>query len=273
MGNESSAGNASPTEIPGLDPDAVPPPKGSTVMVTGANRGIGLALVKEYVSQGMRVIGTTRNPDSSDELKTALDGTDGFMVKCDIMDQASVDAAVEFVKSKVDAIDVLFNNAGGGTKNHPHDLALDMDTSEMERVFKMNVIGTFRMIRGFLPLVQKAANGGRVLNMSSDLASLANNCHGNGIGQKAGDKSSYRLTKCSINMMTRTLACEVDGGTIFVAISPGWVDTRMGSAGGRKPPLSPEQSAKLCADYGNRVGPKDNGRFISVSQEKGYIAF
>jgi len=273
MGAKASAAGTGSEEIPGLDPAAVVPPKGSTVMVTGANRGIGLALVKEYVSMGYKVLGTTRNPDKSEELKAALEGNEGFMVKCDIMNQESVDAAFAFVKDKgVTHIDVLFNNAGGGTRNHPHDKALDMETSEMARVFEMNVIGTFRMIRAFLPLVQKAKDGGRILNMSSDLASLENNRHGNDIGQKAGDKSSYRLTKASINMMTRTFAAEVEG-PIFCAISPGWVDTRMGSAGGRKPPLSPEQSARLCASYGNRVGPKDNGRFISVSQEKGYIAF
>jgi len=223
------------------------PKEAGVILITGASRGIGLALCKYFAKNHpeWQLIAAVRSPDS----ETVKNGLAKFwitkndiVVKMDIDDEQSVADCFKFVSEKFDHIDILINNAGIATKNHPIDPVLQIDPEDFMKVFRVNVLGTWRVTKHFLPLLEKAATP-KVVNLSSDLGSIQNNVPGNRIGQPAGGKASYRATKAALNMLTRTFAVEVPKVS-FMAMSPGWVATDMGSSGNRKPPLKPDQSAE-----------------------------
>jgi len=233
----------------------------SVVMITGGNRGIGLGLVLQYVKGGCTVIATCRSPDKANDLKNLLAAEDkggSFIIPLDIDSERSVEEAFKFVSTKVKAIDILINNAGISTKNHPHDPVLKVDPEDMLKVFRVNVIGTWRVTTTFLPLLRNRA--AKVLAISSDLGSLSNNSLNNAIGQAGGNKTSYRCAKAALNMLIRNFSVEVPD-VIFLAVSPGWVATRMGLSGGRKPPLSTAESSERIARMGAALTRADSGAF------------
>jgi len=246
------------------------------VMITGCNRGIGLGLVSNYLKKGCKVIATCRSPDKANNLKKLISDSDtagSFIAQMDIDSEKSVMDAFKFISTKVKDLDILINNAGIGTKNHPHDPVLKVDPSEMLKVFRVNVIGTWRVTTSFLPLLCKRA--AKVLILSSDLASLTHNGFSNLIGQAGGDKTSYRCAKAALNMLVRNFAIEVPDVT-FLAISPGWVATDMGSSGGRKAPLTIAESAERIVRMEAVLRRKDSGAFWTAKfkeQEKWALPF
>jgi len=239
----------------------------SVVMVTGANRGIGLALVSQYVERGCRVIATCRSPDRANDLKDVMAREKGgsFIIQLDIDNERSVAEAFNLVSRKVKGIDILINNAGIATKNHPNDPVLKVDPEDMLKVYRVNVIGTWRVITTFMPLVRN--RGAKVLALSSDLASIANNCQNSPIGQAPGDKTSYRCSKAAVNMLIRNFAVEIPD-VIFLAVSPGWVATRMGASAGRKPPLTTTQSSKRIVRMAAALKRVDSGAFWTAKFEE-----
>jgi len=248
----------------------------SIVMITGANRGIGLALVSQYIGRGCRVIATCRSPDKADDLKKLVSQEDkagSFIIQLDIDNEHSVVEAYNLVSRKVKAIDILINNAGIATKNHPHDPVLKVDPEDMLKVYRVNVIGTWRVITTFMPLVRN--RDAKVLALSSDLGSLSNNCQNNAIGQAPGNKTSYRCSKAAINMLIRNFAVEIPD-VIFLAVSPGWVATRMGASAGRKPPLTTAESSERIARMEEALTRADSGAFWTAKfkeHEKWALAF
>lgn len=253
-----------------------PQARAQVVMITGSNRGVGFGLVSKYLKCGYKVIAACRSPDKANDLKKLIDENDtagSFIVQLDIDSEKSVMEAFEFVSGEVKVLDILINNAGIGTKDHPNDPVLKVDPSEMLRVYRVNVIGTWRVTTTFLPLLRNRA--AKVLILSSDLASLSNNGLNNSIGQSGGDITSYRCSKAALNMLVRNFALEVPDVT-FLAISPGWVATDMGASGGRKPPLTIDESAERIARMEGALSKKDSGAFWTAKfeeQEKWVLPF
>lgn len=251
-------------------------PQAQVVMITGSNRGIGFGLVSKYLKNGYKVIAACRSPDKANDLRKLIDDNDtagSFIVQLDIDSERSVMEAFEFVSAKVKVLDILINNAGIGAKNHPYDPVLKVDPSEMLKVYRVNVIGTWRVTTTFLPLLRNRA--AKVLILSSDLASLTNNGLTNSIGQAGGGITSYRCSKAAVNMLVRNFAMEVPDVT-FLAISPGWVATDMGASGGRKPPLTIAESAERIARMEGVLRKKDSGAFWTAKfkeQEKWALPF
>jgi len=227
------------------------------VMITGSNRGIGIGLVSEYLKRGCMVIATCRFPDQANDLKKILAenyDSGSFICKLDIDSESSVVHAFNFVSTKVKTIDILINNAGVASKNHPHDPILEVDPEDMLKLYRINSVGPWRVTSTFLPLLRN--RGAKILFVSSDLASIENN----ELHQSDGNYVSYRCAKAALNMLARNFAVEVPDVS-FLAISPGWVATRMGSMGGRKPTLTISESAQRIATMAEALTKEDSGAF------------
>lgn len=215
----------------------------ATVLITGANRGIGLALARCYATRGDTVIGTARKPEAATGLKALPQAT---VLAVDVADEASVMAAARAAGDR--AIDIVICNAGimssrGGIADAGHDSA------EWQRVLMTNVAGVFFTARAFLPHL-KRAKAGKLALMSSMMASstLAN-----------GQVLAYRASKAAVANLGANLATELKGTGIAVGIyHPGWVSSDMG---GPSAPVTPEASAKGLIDRIDRLSLDTTGVF------------
>ncbi len=191
------------------------------VFLTGANRGIGLELVRQYAADGWRVIATCRDPDAAAELARSVEESDG-RIEChrlDVRDASSVAAVAEALTST--AIDVLINNAGiGFPAKSPHQRFGNTDYARWKETFDVNVLGVMRVAEA---LAEQVARSERklVVTISSGLGSITN--------ASADGETVYRTSKAAVNMLTKMMAGYVaDRGITVVAIGPGWVRTDMG---------------------------------------------
>jgi NAD(P)-dependent dehydrogenase (short-subunit alcohol dehydrogenase family) len=224
-----------------------------SVFVTGAGRGIGLALVKELSAQGWRVLAGARRPAEAHALQAvAKDAGEGSIdiIPLDVCSDQSVCAAVEQVTAKVRALDVLVNNAGVFPEEGDETLEkLPLDF--FAEAFSVNVVGVARVTRGFLPLLAGAACP-RVINISSRAGSIST--------KEDSRYYCYSASKAALNMLTRAMAAELrPRGIIVAAVTPGWVQTDMG---GPHAPLTVEESARSLAAMIGRVSEKDAGHFL-----------
>ncbi len=223
------------------------------VLITGANRGIGLALVREYLDAGWRVFATCRAPDRADDLRALCEG-DGdrlSIVALDVVDEASIRRAGDAIRAETDALDALINNVGVFPKGERPG-ALDAD--EMLYAFHVNAIGPVMVAQEMLdPLC--AAENPRIVNVTSQLGSLAR--------KRSGGDYSYAASKAALNMLTKALAYDLRReGITVVAIHPGWVRTDMGGAGAT---LAPEESARRIREIVDELMLDDTARYLQVS--------
>ena len=214
-----------------------------TVLVTGANRGLGLEFARQYKEAGWQVIGTARDPGDAEE----LEALDVRIVQLDVTDQDSVDRMAAALAGQ--SIDVLINNAGifprvGGIA--------EIDFDDYSRTLAVNTIGPVRVIRALLPNLRQGKLK-VIAGLSSNLGSIAENERGNFYG--------YRESKAGLNMFTKTLAAELGpDGFICVVLTPGWVQTDMG---GPNAPLEPSDSIAGMKAVLEKLTPADNGTFWS----------
>jgi NAD(P)-dependent dehydrogenase (short-subunit alcohol dehydrogenase family)/mannose-6-phosphate isomerase-like protein (cupin superfamily) len=240
-----------------------PPPmpsrfSGKTVLVTGANRGLGLGFATALTVAGARVVACCRDPSKAEQLN-ALEPKP-VMVPLDIASEESVNALPGLLKAAgIETIELLINNAGISSPNHPQDPILESDMAVMRNVFDVNVIGTIMVSKACLPFLA-AGKERMVMNLSSQLASL-DKCWG--IQGRYGGVSSYRVSRAASNMALRCFGGELrDEGYIFISMSPGHVATDMGSAGGRIAPLTVEQSIDGMLNVLSHSTSDDNGKFL-----------
>jgi len=214
----------------------------STYVVTGANRGIGLAFARELSRRGDRVIATARHPATARELIA-------LQVRIEALDVADEESLAVFVRSLAGRpIDVLINNAGIGQAG-PGLERLSLEDLNLN--FRVNAVGPVAVTQGLLPNL-RAGRRRTVVNLSSGLASISSN--------ESGGWYAYRASKAALNQLSRTMAAELAREDfICIVISPGWVRTEMGGNGA---PLSPEQSVGAMLKVIDRLKPADNGRFL-----------
>jgi NAD(P)-dependent dehydrogenase (short-subunit alcohol dehydrogenase family) len=194
----------------------------STVLVTGANRGLGLEFVRQYLEAGCDVIACTRKPDAAE--LTQLDQSNLQIVTLEVRDHTAVDALAKQLADT--AIDVLINNAGTtGPKGAPECMEYsgvdNMDYDIWRETMEVNLLGAFKVATAFKPHLEKASQG-VLVNMSSDLGSMAQNTIGN--------MYSYRTSKTALNMMTKGFGVEWSN-IISIAMAPGWCRTDLGGVG------------------------------------------
>ena len=211
------------------------------VLITGANRGLGLELARQYSDAGWQVIGTARKPEAA----TDLSETGVRVVQLDVTDAESVARMAAELDGQ--PIDLLINNAGVLDRN---STLPDVDMDTVGWILEVNTLGPMRVTQALLP---NLSAGGRktVVNISSGLGSLSQN--------QSGGLYGYRESKVALNMFTLSLANEFrDEGFIVVAMNPGWVQTDMG---GENAALTPEQSVSGIRTVIDSLTPEDNGTF------------
>ena len=226
-------------------------------MITGANRGIGLALTSELLKGGHRVLATARKPEKATELKE-LCREYGEALDVLGMDVNS-DESVKAVAARVEALDVLVNNAAVFPEEGDESI-FEMKLEHFREAFETNVIGVVRVTRAFVPALEKGKNP-RIVNISSGAGSVA--------GKDDYGYYAYAASKAALNMVTRGLAAEFQPrGICVVAMTPGWVKTEMG---GPNAPLRPEESARAIAKTITTLTMEKTSRFIErTGGEVGY---
>ena len=212
------------------------------VLVTGANRGLGLEFAKQYAAAGWHVIGTARNPDGAQEL--AATGAD--VVALDVAEAGSVDRLVATLEGR--PIDLLINNAGVGARIPSVE---GLDAERVERVLAVNLVGPMRVTSALLPNLRKGERK-KIVSITSGLGSIENN--------RGGGYYGYRESKAGLNMFMRSISAELaPEGFACVTLSPGWVRTDMGGANA---PLSPEESITGMRAVIADLTVENTGRFL-----------
>ena len=228
-------------------------------LITGANRGIGLALTKVLLEGGKVVIAGCRKPDDASALeKIARDNPGAIdVVKCDLANESELHTVAAESSSRREKLDVIVNN-GAIMPERGDESILEIDLNLFARAFDTNVLGQIRVIRAFYTMLIRSERP-RVVNVSSGLGSIT--------GRAGYDYYPYATSKAALNMVTRSIAFEFGPNRVTtVAISPGWVRTDMG---GTEAPLSAEESARSLAATIDQLTPKQNGQFISRNGRSG----
>ena len=205
-----------------------------TVVITGANRGIGLEFARQYSADGWDVIATARR--SSADL-------DALGVTVKTLDLSDADTVAAFSVDR--PLDLFIANAG---TNHP----MNTDGAENGRAWQammmINAIAPYQLGKALLPSM---ADGGKMLAISSGMGS---------IGDNGGGWVPYRTSKAALNMAWSCLALEARGrGIPCVLFSPGWVKTRMGGAGAE---ISSEESVSAMRALIEKLTIDDTGKFM-----------
>lgn len=212
-----------------------------TYLITGANRGIGLALTKEALKRNYKVIAATRKPNSESLLELKNNGADIVIMELDVSDYQSIKNFSEKLEYQVD---VLINNAGVLYRDRFPELVYENFINS----FKVNTLGALFLTQE-LYKNKKLKQGGKIINIDSILGSISN---------ASGTTSySYSISKAALNMATKLLSgFFVREKIVVFSVHPGWVRTDMG---GREAPLNPEESAKGIIDLSEKVN--ETGKF------------
>lgn len=205
-----------------------------TILITGANRGIGLEFARQYASDGWDVIATARQ--SSPEL-------DALGVRVATVDQSDADAVAAFA---IDGpLDLFIANAGA---NHPMNTDGARNARDWQEMMMVNAIAPYQLGKA---LLQHMGDGGKMVAISSGMGS---------IGDNGGGWVPYRTSKAALNMAWSSLALDArKQGVTCVLVSPGWVKTRMGGAGAE---ITAEESVSAVRSLIERLTLDDSGKFL-----------
>lgn len=191
-----------------------------TVLITGANRGLGLEFARQYSADGWNVIGTARQPGDAAELKEIE------RVHVEQLEMRDLEAVTSFGSRVGARLDLLIANAGTWK---PEQATTAEDGRAWAEMLTSNTIAPYLLAKAVLERV--AAAGGKMVAISSGLGSIA---------ESSGGYVPYRTSKAALNMAWRQLAIEARPlGVATAVLDPGWVKTRMG---GRNAPTTPEES-------------------------------
>jgi NAD(P)-dependent dehydrogenase (short-subunit alcohol dehydrogenase family) len=221
------------------------------IVLTGATRGLGRALVPQFVKAGHAVAGCGRSADHVAELERQF-GSAHLFAAVDVTDAAAVEAWAKDVLARLGPPDLLVNNAAVMNRLAP---LWEVPAAEFDRLIDVNVKGVANAIRAFVPAMV-ARRSGVIVNLSS------------GWGRSTSPEvAPYCASKYAVEGLTLAMAQELPKGMAAVPLNPGVIDTDMlrgawGAEAGGYP--APEQWAKRAAPFLLNLGPRDNGRSLSV---------
>lgn len=207
------------------------------VLITGANRGLGLEFARQYSSDGWEVHATAR--EKSGEL-------DSLGVQVSNLDMRDLQSVGEFGE-RFDSLDLLIANAG---TYGPRSVTTADDAEAWAETFVVNTIAPFLLAQSLLEQVASAK--GKLIAISTRMGSIEDNSSGGFI--------AYRSSKSALNSAWRSLAIDNRGRAVCAVLHPGWVQTRMG---GDSAPLEPEQSVAGMRRVIEKLGPDQSGGFFS----------
>lgn len=214
----------------------------STVLITGAARGLGLDFVKQYVARGWRVHACARDAATLKEIKGDI-----RIHKLEVTDYPAVTALAETLAGE--AIDVLLCNAG--IAGREATVLGSIDPAVWRQTFEVNALAPLMMAEAFVEHVARS-QARKMVAISSRLGSIALADSG---------RYAYRASKAALNMEWKGLSVDLAGkGLICVVLHPGWVQTDMG---GQAATLTIDQSVPAMVKVIDGLKPADNGRFIN----------
>ena len=206
------------------------------VLITGANRGIGLEFARQYAADGWEVVATARQ--DAPEL-------DALGVRVERLDMRDLDAVARF-GDRLERLDLLIANAGTWL---PEQAESAEDGRGWAEMMTANCIGPYLLAKSVLPHLAPAR--GKLVALTSGMGSIA---------ESSGGYVPYRTSKAALNMAWHALAIEAKRlGVVAAVIDPGWVKTRMG---GPSAPTPPERSVGDMRALIARLGPAESGAFL-----------
>lgn len=224
-----------------------------TVLITGANRGLGLEFARQYAKDGWRVLACARNPNKWNELQTLVKGSSGRVTThaLDVTDFAQLERLAKEVQ---EPIDVLLSNAGIYARGARFG---QLDYAEWERSFRVNSLAPIRLAELFVDHVARSQQR-KIVNITSLMGSIGDN--------ESGGSYAYRTSKAALNMGTMCLARDLkDKGITAVVLHPGWVKTDMG---GEQAPIEPPESVAGMRKVIAKIGPAESGKFYDYEGDE-----
>lgn len=218
------------------------------VLITGAGRGIGLALTKEFSKNGYQVIATYRDEKSAKNLfDFAKTNPSVKLVTADVADEKTLEPLKKALKDS-GGLDILINNAGVIGDKSPSLLELDMKT--VSHVLQVNTLGPMMITKLAMPYLNKTAT---IASISSLMGSITDN--------SSGGYYDYRISKAAVNMFNKCLSKEVPNMTCLT-LHPGWVQTDMGGAGAT---VTVDDCARGLFQVVSSATVKQSGQFIDYT--------
>lgn len=224
-----------------------------TVVITGCSRGLGRAMVPEFISRGWTVVGCGRDAALMSSLQAEHPAPHRFLV-CDVAKEVSVAAFCQAVLAECDAPDLVLNNAAMVNPNAP---LWEISAEAFSQIVDTNLKGTASVMRHLLPAMLQRGSG-VVVNFSS------------GWGRSTSPEvAPYCATKYAIEGLSMAVAQETGGRVAIIPLNPGIIDTRMlrscfGAEAGHYP--GPDAWARSAVPFLIKLGPKDNGRPLTAPE-------
>lgn len=215
------------------------------IFITGANRGIGLAVVQAYLERGdAQIFAACRHPE-----RAPMQAANLHWIALEVTEQVSIERAFAEVQKQTDALDIVINNAG----IDPDGQSFAAITAEtMLQVYAVNAVAPLMISKAFFPLMKNGKNP-RLVQISTEMASLHDRTY--------SGSYAYCSSKAALNMLMRGLAADLGRqGIINIALDPGWVQTDMG---GSSASLEPVESAAGIVKVISNLKKSDNGRYLA----------
>ncbi len=230
-----------------------------TVLITGANRGLGLEFVGQYARDGWAVIACCRAPEKAEALQALAKTYTAIRIEAlDVADDKSIAALAAKLDSMV--LDVLINNAGilsgeltssWGDNNDAGQIFGSLNAPAWEKVLRVNSIAPVLLSQALLPHIKKGKQR-KIVMISSEAGSITN--------MSQAGHLAYRTSKAALNTAMRNMAFTLDTeGVIVASLHPGWVQTDMG---GKQGHLTPEQSVSGLRQIIAALKQENSGQFL-----------
>ena len=223
----------------------------STILITGANRGIGLEFATQFAADNWRIIACCRQPDHAESLRTLknIHGDQLLVHKLDLSDFTAIDQLADTLHQE--SIDLIINNAGIYPPAQQGEFG-HINYDAWLEALRINTLAPLKMAEAFVAQLERSR-----LKMLAIITSKMGSIADNG----RGGSYPYRTSKAAVNMVARSLAIDLAPRHITtILLHPGWVQTRMGGSGAQ---ISAKQSVTGMRAVLNRITPDDSGKFFA----------
>jgi NAD(P)-dependent dehydrogenase (short-subunit alcohol dehydrogenase family) len=223
-----------------------------SVLVTGANRGLGLEFTKQYAADGWNVLACCREPKQASALQAIANSNKNVeILALDVANFAQIDALALQLKDR--AIDVLINNAGV----YPSSRFGSVDYDAWAEGFKVNSMAPLKMAEAFVQQLARSQLK-KIATLTSKMGSIDDNT--------SGESYSYRASKTAVNMVMKSLSIDLKSyGISVVTLHPGWVQTDMG---GRNALISAQTSVTGLRQVIDKLSLSNTGEFIAYDNKQ-----